>query len=225
MTVKFWTEDPYVLIDKEYITDMWPIESMNYTEKMNAISRLIIVLSILGFITLRSFPILITGIITLGIIFYMYNNSTNNEDNIKSIAKEGFTSNKNFEIMKHNFEKPQISNPLKNVLLPEIQDNPTRKSAPPAFNPKIENDINNNTKEMVAQLNESNEDIDKRLFKDLGDNFGFEQSMRNFHSMPNTRVPNDQKAFAEYLYGDMVSCKDGDSLACSRNNYSKLPGY
>ena len=40
--------------------------------------------------------------------------------------------------MKHNFEKPQISNPLKNVLLPEIQDNPTRKSAPPAFNPKIE---------------------------------------------------------------------------------------
>ena len=96
MTVKFWTEDPYVLIDKEYITDMWPIESMNYTEKMNAISRLIIVLSILGFITLRSFPILITGIITLGIIFYMYNNSTSNEDNIKSIAKEGFTSNKNF---------------------------------------------------------------------------------------------------------------------------------
>ncbi len=211
MTVKFWTEDPHVLIDKENITELWPIESMTYSQKMNSISRLIIVLSILGFITLQSFPILITGIITLGIIFYMYNNSTKNEDNVKSIAKEGFTNNKNFEIMKHNFEKPQLSNPLKNVLLPEIQDNPTRKSAPPAFNPKVEQDINNNTKEMITQLNSSNEDIDKRLFKDLGDNFGFEQSMRNFHSMPNSRVPNDQKAFAEYLYGDMVSCKDGDS--------------
>ena len=61
--------------------------------------------------------------------------------------------------------------------------------------------------------------------KDLGDNFGFEQSMRNFYSTPNTRVPNDQKAFAEYLYGDMPSCKGGDNLECNKNNYSKYPGY
>jgi hypothetical protein len=225
MTIEFWTDNPYVLIDKTYMSDIWPSDDMNYTQKMNAISRLVLVLTILGFLTLRSFPILITGIITLGIIYYMFYNSTNNESNIQSIAKEGFTNKKNFEIMKHNFEKPQVSNPMNNVLLPDIQDNPMRKSAPPAFNPKIEHEINKNTKEMIAQINDTNEDIDKRLFQDLGDNFGFEQSMRNFHSMPNTRVPNDQKAFAEYLYGDMKSCKDGDSLECNKNNYSKYPGY
>jgi len=225
MTIEFWIDNPYILIDKTYLSDIWPSDDMNYTQKMNAISRLVLVLTILGFISLRSIPILTTGIVTLGIICYMFYNSTNNESNIQSIAKEGFTNKKNFEILKHNFEKPQLSNPMNNILLPDIQDNPNRKSAPPAFNPKIENDINKNTKEMIAQINDTNEDIDKRLFQDLGDNFGFEQSMRNFHSMPNTRVPNDQKAFAEYLYGDMKSCKEGDSLECNKNNFSKYPGY
>ena len=127
--------------------------------------------------------------------------------------------------MKPSFKKSSVDNPLNNVLLPEIQDNPQRKSAAPAFNPKVENDINKNTKDMIQKINDSNPDIDERLFMDLGDNFGFEQSMRNFYSTPNTRVPNDQKAFAEYLYGDMPSCKGGDNLECNKNNYSKYPGY
>lgn len=225
MTTIFWTENPYILVDNAHITEIWPIESMDYTQKMNAISRLIIFLTVLGVIASQSIHILISGILTLGVIYYMYNKNRVTKDTIKTIAKEGFTSKKAFEIMKHNFEKPNVINPMSNLMLPEIQDNPHRKSAPPAFNPKIEHEINENTKEMIAQINDSNEDIEKRLFKDLGDNFGFEQSMRNFHSMPNSRVPNDQKAFAEYLYGDMPSCKAGDNLECNKNNFSKYPGY
>ena len=56
--------------------------------------------------------------------------------------------------------------------------------------------------------------IDQRLFKDLGDSFNFDQSMRSWYATPNTQVPNDQKAFAEYLYGDMPSCKEGDKFSC-----------
>ena len=41
--------------------------------------------------------------------------------------------------------------------------------------------------------------------------------MRQFHTMPNTKIPNDQNAFAKFCYGDMKSCKDGDDL-CTRNN-------
>ena len=65
-----------------------------------------------------------------------------------------------------------------------------------------------------------------KLFRDLGDEFVFEHSMRNFYTTANTKVePGDQKAFAEYLYGDMISCKDGDTTACERNTQSYLPGY
>ena len=42
--------------------------------------------------------------------------------------------------------------------------------------------------------------------------------MRNFHSMPNTTIPNGQKAFAEFCYGNMPSCKDGDNEQCSKIN-------
>ena len=36
--------------------------------------------------------------------------------------------------------------------------------------------------------------------------------------MPNTQVPNDQKAFQEYLYGNMISAKEGNPLALERNH-------
>ena len=59
-----------------------------------------------------------------------------------------------------------------------------------------------------------------KLFKDLGDDFMFDRSMRNFYTTPNTKVvPGDQKAFAEFLYGDMQSCKDGDPIACEKNSF------
>ena len=39
--------------------------------------------------------------------------------------------------------------------------------------------------------------------------------MRNWYSTANTQIPNNQKGFAEFCYGDMPStCKEGDSLAC-----------
>ena len=55
------------------------------------------------------------------------------------------------------------------------------------------------------------------LFKDLGDSMNFDQSMRSWYPMPNTQIPNDQKSFADFCYGDMPSCKEGSTLACSKN--------
>ena len=53
--------------------------------------------------------------------------------------------------------------------------------------------------------------------KDLGEQFVFEQSLRPFHSNPSTTIPNDQQGFAEFCYGSMVSCKEGNMFACARN--------
>ena len=52
---------------------------------------------------------------------------------------------------------------------------------------------------------------------------------RNFHTMPSTTNPNDQTAFAEFCYGNMKSCKEGDCnnliTACEENNYLCKPSY
>ena len=43
--------------------------------------------------------------------------------------------------------------------------------------------------------------------------------MRTWYATPNTTIPNDQKGFAEFCYGNMTSCKEaGGGLACSKDN-------
>lgn len=106
---------------------------------------------------------------------------------------------------------------MMNVLLPQIQDEPNRPAAAPSFNPTIEKEINSKTQEFVVDTFDEKQDIDERLFKDLGDSFQFNRSMRQFYSNPSTTIPNDQKSFAEFCYGDMISCKEGNGQACQRN--------
>mgnify|MGYP000365593319 CR=1 FL=1 len=53
---------------------------------------------------------------------------------------------------------------------------------------------------------------------DLGDNFEFENSMMQFNTNPNTTVPNDQKGFADFCYGNMISCKEGNEFACAKKD-------
>jgi len=45
----------------------------------------------------------------------------------------------------------------------------------------------------------------------------FDRSMVQFNATANTTIPNDQKSFAEFCYGDMISCKEGNALACTRS--------
>jgi hypothetical protein len=89
----------------------------------------------------------------------------------------------------------------------------------------VESDILKQAKKMVQDANPGQPDIAKKLFTDLADEFEFEQSMRPFHSTANTMIPNDQGAFAEFCYGNMVSCKEGNMFACARNDMSRYNNY
>lgn len=206
MVSVFWLDNPSILFNKKKIMELWPQSEYSLECKLNAITRLVILLTILGFLFTRNMKILITGIITIGVVVLLYKTQRKKKKLKKKMLKEGFTSPELYEKVKSSFMKPTQKNPLMNVLLPEIQYNPQRKPAAPAFNPTVEKNIN----KKVA---------DPRLFLDLGDNIAFDQSMRNFYATANTTIPNDQKAFAEYCYGSMPSCRGGDYLQCSKNNY------
>lgn len=70
--ISFWTNDPTILFNKDYIFELWPTSSMCYEEKLNAISRLIILISLLGYIFTFSIRILIAGFVTLLVIFLFF---------------------------------------------------------------------------------------------------------------------------------------------------------
>ena len=233
----FWLNEPKILLNKDYIVDLWPCPKMSFEEKLNSISRLVIFLTILGFIFTLSVKILIIGFITLGCIIGLYKFQKPKFKNTNGSNKiEGFSSNHYGPVqpsndikinnpetleyyLKSDFEQSNKKNPFNNVLLTQIQDDPTRKAAPPSFNPDVDEDIMRNVKKMVQNLNPGIKNTNKQLFGDLGENFDLDQSMRIFNSTPNTKIPNDQGAFAEYLYGNMPSCRDGDAFACVQDNY------
>jgi hypothetical protein len=234
MTTTFWSNDLSILLNKDYITELWPTSNMTYEEKLNAITRLVILLSILGYIFTMSTNIILIGFLMIAVIFLLYRMQKRKLTKEILNSKEGFSginnSNSNSEgtiltpdtlqsYLKSDFTNVNKKNPLGNVLLTEIVDNPNRKPAPPSFNTEVYEDINVNTKKMVQSINPGIKNTNKQLYGDLGEQFEFDQSQRSFYSTPNTKIPNDQGAFANYLYGDMPSCRDGDAFACIQDNF------
>ena len=224
MVSVFWLNDPTILLNKDYILQLWPSSMMSFEDNLNAITRLIILLSLLGFLATRSVNIIIIGIITLCVIVILYTRKPK-QDSINTV--EGFDNNKQVintpkklqKFLHSEFIEPTKKNPLSNVLLTDIGDNPTRKAAPPSFNLQVYEDITKNTKKMIQNLNPGIKNTNKQLFGDLGEKFELDQSMSRFYSTANTKVCNDQGAFADYLYGDMPSCRNGDAFACVQDNF------
>jgi hypothetical protein len=204
---EFWGNNFNVLIQPGIMFEIIPISQMSYIEKINALSRLIILLSIFGFLLTFSIKYLIIGIITLACIYFFY-----------KYNKEGFEVYKEIplkQFVKEKYYPTNETNPLGNILLTEYSDNPKRKSASPSFNPQVVDDINKKTKNMTKEMN----DLDDELFSGLGNSVEFEDSMQRFYATSSTTIPNDQGAFGTYLYGDMPSCKDGDGMQCLKDNY------
>jgi len=190
---------------------------MSPEEKLNAITRLVILLTILGYLFTQTYKIIITGVITLGVIILLYNVNKNKEVQKPKVV-EKFENMNCYNALKNSYTNPTTLNPAMNVLLTEINDNPNRASAAPAYNKTVGIEMDNKTKKIVEK-NFGDPNIDERLFKDLADAYDFDNSMRTFYATANTKIPNDQDAFAEFCYGDMISCKEGNGLACVKDNY------
>lgn len=220
----FWIKDPKVLFKSENITQLYPKELMSSEEKLNAITRLVIILTILGYLLTQTYKIVITGIITLAVIVLLYfinKNKTNQKKTSLSKSKniiEKFDNMNCSNPLKYEYTKPTVINPAMNVLLTEIDDNPNRSSAAPSYNKKVGEEIDKKTQKFI-ESNFGDPNIDEKLFKDLADAYDFDNSMRTFYSTANTKIPNDQEAFAEFCYGDMISCKEGNGFACVKDNY------
>ena len=224
MTTPVWLNDPRILLRKDKIMEIWPSQDMTAEEKVNAVSRLVIILVIIGFLLTLKVNIFILGAATLGIVYLLYyfqNRSVNKYKEKFSNKMSGvyplLTDPLMYNMNKNLFQKPKQSNPLMNVTLPEIYYDPKRKPAAPAFMPEVESQINKSVKEFVAEPFDDPKIKDK-LFADLGDELTFNRSMLQYNAMPNTQVPNDQGAFKEYLYGNMISAKEGNPLALERNH-------
>lgn len=216
--IPFWGNEPTILLTKEHISEIWPTTSMNYEQKLNAITRLIILISFFGYVLTLNTRIILVGFITIISIFMLFKmkkQKLTRDDIIENFESRNNTCNdvqnpvSLDKLLESEYKEGNKKNPFSNVLLTQIMDDPDRKAAPPAFNPEVESDITKNVKKTVQMLNPGIKGTNKQLFGDLWQEFQLDQSNRIFYSTPNTNVmPGNQSAYAQFLYGDMPSGKE-----------------
>jgi hypothetical protein len=196
---------------------------MTFEQKLNAITRGVVLLSIIALILSRDIRFLIVMIFTILAIYLFYAREI---DRTKKVpVAEQFENPADLilkqaspELSKDNvFDEPDSSNPFGNALVTDYEYNPKKKPAPPAFNEGVNEKILKQAKTLVQELNPDQPNISDKLFRDLGEQYVFEQSLRQFTSNPSTTIVNDQTGFADFCYGSMTSCKEGNLFSCARN--------
>tara|TARA_Y100000389_G_C17336504_1_gene450934 strand:+ start:21 stop:686 length:666 start_codon:yes stop_codon:yes gene_type:complete len=217
--MSFWLNHPTILLRKDKLTEIWPQENDNFSEQLNAMTRFIILVSVLGFILLKHYLILVLGIIIVGLIALYYHHS-----NKEGYLNHSYNDYRTGSVI-NDSKYIESNNPLGNTLMNDYVDEPNKEDSidklPLEANPTYgktpsyetnyneitENNISEKTKEFIYENNKDNKDIQK-LFTSLGDQMNFDKQMRQFHTMPNTTIPNDQSSFLTYCYGNLPSDKN-----------------
>ena len=72
MSSPFWVNQSSILLDKNEISQIWPKKNMTYEQNLNAITRLIIVLTFVGFFISGNGNILFAGLFSIASIIFFF---------------------------------------------------------------------------------------------------------------------------------------------------------
>jgi len=183
----FWLNDPNAFVfNSERYGIFIPEKSMTLEEQLNAAFRFSLIFSIMVIIIKHDIQAILfatgVGIMTI----FIYKRHEKQQKDKKELFKE-------LNVKKDPYQGarllPTKENPFMNVKLTDYKYFPNR---PPA------SDV---TKEETKKLMKKY--YNDTVFKDVDDIFDRNVSERQFYTMPSTTIPNDQKQFAELLYGQM----------------------
>jgi hypothetical protein len=112
---------------------------------------------------------------------------------------------------KNTCRRPTTNNPMMN---PSIVDYGADLPDPPVACNADDSDIKDN-----IRVNFNHE-----LFRDVDELWERANSQRQFYTLPNTAIPNNQTEFAKWLFGNTENCKT-DNQACLRYEDLRTAGY
>ena len=187
----FWVNEPTILFNKKYIDQIWPYSYLTYEEKMNAVTRFVILITILGYVLMNRVIIVVLGMIVVGLVVLLYK------------KKEGMLF-PYYAVTDQ--QKIESNNPFGNVLMTDYKYNPNKEAVNGEYNPETEQSVNKAIKDFIVQENNDNNEI-TNLFNNVGDQFTFEQNNRPFFTNPSTTIPNKQDDFLNFCFGTLPSEK------------------
>lgn len=190
---KFWVNDLEILYKRERLTEFFPTKDQTTEERLNAIMRFCIYISILLYLHNKDsrYIMISVGFGLFSIFIYM---GTRKKCKEKEKVKEGMEEN-----VEEKCTAPTIDNPFMNVTMKDYLNIKDGRivDRPPAC------DTTN-----VKTKKEMDEAFNNNLYKDVDDVFEKFNSQRQFYTMPSTTIPNRQDEFARWLYKNPKTCKE-----------------
>ena len=197
MSEQIWYQDLTNFLTSKNFYVMLPIQDMSLEQKLNALLRFFLYLSIVLSLVMVNAKYLFIGILAAIISYVIYQFEQRDRK-----TAEKFLENQTLDIVDNKLcSRTTVDNPFMNSSIVDIKYNPER---PAACNI-----------ESVKDRVESN--FKQRVFKDVNDIWGKDFSAREFYTTPSTTIPNDQEGFAKWLYGEPATCKEGNGLECKKN--------
>jgi hypothetical protein len=136
-------------------------------------------------------------VIIVAIITYILHSVENSHEEYREIDDTKVLQNENY--IEEKCTKPTMQNPFMNVTMNEYQENPKRGRACD-----------------VDQVKNYVDDyFENTLYRSVDDIYNKDSSTRQYYTMPNTNIPNDQEGFANWLYKiPEKTCKEGNGEKC-----------
>ena len=192
MNDPLWTQDINVLFRKDRLYEFWPNKVYTSIENINSICRFCLYSGIILTI-LKQDPFYLLISLSLVII-------------ISKIYE------KKDKIQTENPKQPSHIDPDINLMTDKKCVIPTKDN--PFANVNYFQDL---TRPSACSADEVKDDINKTFFNDFEKNpydiYNNKHSQRQFFSVANTTVPNDQTSFATWLYGgkNNKKCKESSN--------------
>jgi hypothetical protein len=192
MSDPFWFDDFRILYDKDRLIEFFPLQSHTFNEKLNAIVRCAIYISVLIYIVHKDASYFSYAAVV--IVFTIFLQKSHNQSELLENTDGG-----------QSCTKPTLDNPFMNFTMGDrlnIVDSEV-KDKPPACDPEsVKKDIEKN--------------FENNLYRDVNDVFGKINSQRQFYTMPWTSaIPDPNGDFKNWLYKSPKTCKE-DSDFCNR---------
>ena len=193
--MKAWFDEPQQLISADQVAQFWPTSEQTPEDRVNAASRFVIYVCCIIYLIRRDPRVFVLGATVLGVIYVLYKSKMVRET--YGISTEGAMC-----------QMPTGDNPMGNVLITDFTDAPNRLEA--CYYPTVKPFVQSYTSDRIPyDSGRSRTALPKYLRNGMD---------RQFVSNPVTKIPGDQTAFAEWLYGHKNGpmCKS-DTRYCSPN--------
>lgn len=207
-----WFNDIGLLFDPQRLFVIVPTKNMSLGGKVNAVTRFTLYLSILLSVVKQNYLYIYVFVVPVIISYIMFIFSSKHTEYFNTLESDTST-------------KPEVHNELSDDNLNTIMqdaltedckkptpDNPTMNLLPTDNFQQVKPACNITDPQISTTISQEITDcLSEKLYNDTTSIFNIKANERTFYTMPNTGVPNDQGAFAKWLYSTPVSCSLGNN--------------